>query len=294
MKISAFLPVTNALKRGDTFIEAILSHLYWADEIIIVDGGSTDGTIEAIENLKLPQIKIVTREWPQENWSWSEFAKAWNCGLQNATGDWVAAGESDHIFHQDEARRLREELQREANKGKAVVKCQKLQSGDVLHWQSKSQMYYFVYKAKFPQICYGFDPVNRTDLAHPIWWDGKSMYEDIPTGTAIVEGTAYEGLIGGTGITLYNYLWLYKNVDMIATERLKANKAWNAFSGFTEIYKHVKTTDPKEVRDEVIRQILAVRAKCNREIPIEKQPELMHGILQALDDTMIGSPLWKP
>lgn len=294
MKISAFIPVTNAIKRGDTFIEAINSHLYWADEIIIVDGGSTDGTVEAIHNLKNPKIKIFLRKWPQDKWSWTEFAKSWNIGLRMATGDWVAAGESDHIFHQNEANRIREEVERETRRGKAVMRVQKLQSARYDYWQSKSQMYYFIYRAKFPQIIYGFDPVHRTDLAHPIWWDGRSVYEDVPTGTAILEGTQYEGLIGGTGANLYNYLWTFKTIDQVIAERMKANAAWNRFSGFTDIYKHVKNEDKYLVTKEVVGQILSIRQKATRYIPLDSQPELMHEKIRTqLKPDMIGHPDWS-
>lgn len=289
MRISAFLPITNAETRGDTYIEAIQSHLYWADEVVVVDGGSTDGSIERIESLKNPNIKIVTREWPQTNWSWTEFCKAWNFGLDFCQGDWVAAGESDHIFHQNEAERLRSEVERETKRGKAIMKVQKLQSGDLYNWSSKSQMYYFIYKKKFPDICYGFSPEINTDLCHPIWRDG--CYEDIPKGKAITEGTEFETLIGGTGVTLYNYLWTFKTIEQVVTERLKANTAWNRFSGFTEVYKKVKSTQTIDIIDEVIGQVMAVRNKANRRIEIQDQPELMHKILtQNLKPHMIGHP----
>jgi glycosyltransferase involved in cell wall biosynthesis len=297
MKIAAFLPVTNAVKRGDTFIEAILSHLYWADEVVVVDGDSTDGTVEAIQ--ALPQyeqgkIRIITREWDQENWSWAEFCKAWNYGLENTDADWVAAGESDHIFHQDQAKRLRQEVEREQGKGKAVIKCQKLQSGAVTNWFSKSQMYYIIHKAKYPKIKYGFDPSFKTDLCHPIWHE-DAYYEDIPQGEAIIEGSALEGLIGGTGADLYNYLWTFKTLDMVVSERVKANKGWNRFRGFTEVYKQTKPEDEESVRAQVLGQIMAVREKANRIIPISEQPEVMHeAITKRLKPEHIGHQLWQP
>lgn len=292
MRISAFLPITNAESRGDTYIQAIQSHLYWADEVIVVDGGSTDGSVEKIESLKNPNIKVLTRPWPQTDWSWTEFCKAWNFGLEACEGDWVAAGESDHIFHQDEATRLRAEVERETRRGKAVMRVQKLQSGDVLNWSSKSQMYYLIYKKKFPEICYGFSPEINTDLCHPIWKDGT--YEDIPKGKAVVENTEFETLIGGTGATLYNYLWTFKTLEQVITERIKANNAWNKFSGFTEIYKKVKTTDPKEVAKEVTLQLLSVRKKANRTVTLKDQPEVMHDLLfNKLRPYMIGSPLFE-
>lgn len=295
MKISAFMPLTNPKTRGDTFLEAIQTHLYWADELIVVDGGSTDGSLEMIKNLADSRIKIVHYPWDQTSWSWIQFAHTWNAGLLEASGDWVAAGESDHIFHEAEAVRVRDEILREENKGKAVVKCQKLQSADWQHWQSKSQMYYFIHKARFPkmQICYGFDPNHRTDLAHPIWYEG-SMYETIPAGEAIVEGSRHERLIGGTGANLYNYLWTFKTFEMVYQERLKAARAWNRFSGFSNVYKERFEEDPFKVRAWITGQILSVRAKSNRLIPLENHPKIMQEkIRNEMRPDYIGSPDWS-
>lgn len=294
MKISAFMPITNAVRRGDTFIEAIKTHLYWADELIVVDGGSTDGSLQKIADLKDNRIKIISRPWEQKDWSWAEFGKAWNAGLDAATGDWVAAGESDHIFHEKEADRIKEEIWRETMKGKGVIRCQKLQSADIEHWQSKSQMYYFVFKAKFPQIRYGFDPNNRTDLAHPIWWEG-SHFDDLPAGEAILESSSKAKLIGGTGGNLWNYLWTFKTFDMVLQERLKASAGWNRFRGFTEIYGEHFPTDPEEIKRKLIGQIMAVREKAKRHFPLTMHPRIMQEKIEVeLKPEYIGHPSWQP
>ncbi len=291
MKISAFMPITNPEKRGDTYLEAIITHLYWADELVVIDGGSTDGSIEKIKALDDRRIRIVTRPWPQD-WSWIEFARAWNRGLAECTGDWVAAGESDHIFHENEAARVREEIERETAKGKAVMKIQKLQSASYENWMSKSQMYYFVYKAKYPQIRYGFDPNHETDLAHPIWWEGsvyKENNEEIPAGVAIVEGSKYESLIGGTGANIYNYLWTFKTVEQVVQERIKAAAGWNKFSGFTGVYKRRFPEGEEKIREWVKGQLMSVRLKATRTIRLEDQPQVMQEkIARDLKPGMIG------
>lgn len=294
MKIGAFLPITNAVKRGDTFIEAIISHLYWADELVVIDGGSNDGSVEAIEKLNDKRIKILHFPWPQENWSWTQFAKTWNFGLDNVDADWVAAGESDHVFHEGEADRVREEIAREQSKGKAIIKCQKLQSADFEHWLSKSQMYYFVHKSKYDgRIKYGFDPKRKTDLAHPIWHLGD-MIEDIPSGEAIIEGSQFENLIGGTGAAIWNYLWTFKTFDMVVSERIKSTKAWNSFSGFSDIYKDKWPDTSDGVKKMVLDQILAVRSKANRVFDLDLHPKIMQEkIKNEMRDEFIGSPNWK-
>lgn len=288
MKVSAFMPITNPLRRGDTFLEAIISHLYWADELLVVDGGSTDGSLEAIRSIGDKRIRIIHREWPQENWSWKEFAKAWNAGYESCTGDWVAAGETDHIFHEKEAKRVREEIERETAKGKMVMKVQKLQSADVESWQSKSQMYYFLFKGKYPQLRYGFDPHHETDLAHPIWWCGE-FYEDIPQGEAIVEGSRFTDQIGGTGANLYNYLWSFKTFEQVVQERIKGARAWNNFSGFTGVYKRRFPEGDDNIREWIKGQILSVRLKATRHIPLADQPKIMQEKIERdLKAGMIG------
>lgn len=293
MKISAFLPVTNAVDRGDTFIEAIKTHLHFADELVVVDGGSTDGTIEAIEALKDPRIKIIHFEWKQEGWSWTQFCKTWNAGLDACTGDWVAAGESDHIFHELDTPRLLEEIHRENKKGKAIIKVQKLQSCHWESWSSKSQMYYFINKAKFPNIRYGYDPDHETDLCHPIVWDGE-MIEDIPKGVAIREDTKHHELIGGTGVPLYNYLWTFKTFDMVVQERMKAARAWNMFPGFTKGYGRSFPTEENEVRQWLTDQLASIQRKSNRHIELKNHPAIMQlKIKNELRPDHVGARVWS-
>lgn len=292
MKISAFMPVTNAVARGDTFIEAIKTHLYFADELVVVDGGSTDGTLEEVAQINDPRIKIVHFDWPKEGWSWTQFCKTWNRGLVACTGDWVAAGESDHIFHKKDIPRLLDELKREEEAGRAVVKVQKLQSCHWQSWSSKSQMYYFLNKAKFPQIRYGYDPNNKTDLCHPIWWGGD-MIDDIPQGVAIMERGPHEGLIGGTGVPLWNYLWTFKTFEMVVQERMKAARAWNMFPGFTQGYGKSFPTEEADVRVWISQQLESLQKKSNRFFDLKDHPEIMQQKLTSeLKQDHIGAKIW--
>ena len=50
-KISAYCRTLNCLDRGYPYIESIKSVLKFADEVIILDGGSTDGTIQSLASL---------------------------------------------------------------------------------------------------------------------------------------------------------------------------------------------------------------------------------------------------
>ena len=288
MRISAFMPVTNSVKRGDTFIEAIKTHLYWADELVVVDGGSTDGTIEKIKEIGDPRIKIETLYWPQEHWSWIEFPNHWNFGLSKCTGDWVAAGESDHIFHENEAKRLRNELMVRMDERIAVCPLDKLQSLRFDQWFSKSKIYYFINKKLYPEICYGFDPHYLTDLCQPIKPDGGNVY-GLPRGEAIIEGGKHSNMVHGLGPTLYNYLWTFKTIEMVIRERTLSSEAWNLFKGFSEVHRTHLPKGAEDIEKSVLGQLRGIRTKIVKNIPLELHPKIMQEkIKNELVPGMIG------
>ena len=102
VKISAFCLTTNSIKNGYPFIESIKSWLPTVDELLVIDGGSTDGTIEAIQSINDSKIRIISDEhtkW-EENWSYSRMGKNFDRGYQEATGDVVIKFDTDYILHE--------------------------------------------------------------------------------------------------------------------------------------------------------------------------------------------------
>ena len=73
------------------------------DEIIVVDTGSTDRTIEIARSFG---AKVIEREWT------GSFADARNASFDAATGDWVMFLDADEVLVADDAQRLREILGR--------------------------------------------------------------------------------------------------------------------------------------------------------------------------------------
>ncbi len=82
--ISAVILSKNAAKT----IPDCLASLKWADEVIVVDGGSTDGTIELCENAGARVILDETKD---------DFARLRNVGTQAAAGDWVLQLDADEV-----------------------------------------------------------------------------------------------------------------------------------------------------------------------------------------------------
>lgn len=98
--ISAFTTVTNGIKDQYPIIESIKSFLEIAHEVIVVDGGSTDGTLQAIRRIGDPRIKIISNDktkWP-ENYKYAKIGENLNIGYENCVGDLVIRFDADFVL----------------------------------------------------------------------------------------------------------------------------------------------------------------------------------------------------
>ena len=64
-------------------------------ELVLVDGGSTDGTIEYIKQLNHPRIKLI------EVGGRSSYPHFMNLGIENATHEWVCQWNDDVVLVND-------------------------------------------------------------------------------------------------------------------------------------------------------------------------------------------------
>jgi len=89
-KVSVIIPVYNGTNYVREAIESVLAQTYKNYELIVVDDGSSDGTWEIIQS-----YGSRLRGIPKEN---GGVASALNCGLQHASGDYIAWLSHDDLF----------------------------------------------------------------------------------------------------------------------------------------------------------------------------------------------------
>lgn len=83
--MKATISVVIIAKNEDEVIEDCLESLYWTDEILVIDGGSTDRTIELSKKYKAGVVDYESKS----------FAERRNKGLEKSIGDWILYVDAD-------------------------------------------------------------------------------------------------------------------------------------------------------------------------------------------------------
>lgn len=92
--VSVIMPAYNAEKTIGRAIESVLQQTYSNWELIIVNDGSTDTTLEVVSKYKDSRLKVVN----QTN---TGLSGARNAGLDSAKGDYITFIDSDDWYEQD-------------------------------------------------------------------------------------------------------------------------------------------------------------------------------------------------
>lgn len=90
IKFSIIVPVYNVERYVERCINSIFAQIYAAHEVICVNDGSTDGSLEVLQHLAIehPSLKIIN----QAN---QGLGGARNTGVEHATGDYIWFVDSD-------------------------------------------------------------------------------------------------------------------------------------------------------------------------------------------------------
>ena len=107
MKVSAFTFIKNGEILGYPFIQSIKSILPIVDEFVINIGSGEDNTLEVIQAINDPKIRII-----QSCWNDNMKNRGYVYGQQkmiaqfNCTGDWAFYIEGDEIYHENDLDRI--------------------------------------------------------------------------------------------------------------------------------------------------------------------------------------------
>ncbi len=87
MRVSVVIPTHDRASQVERAVESVLKQTTPAHEIIVIDDGSTDDTVERLRE-RFPEVTLVT----QSN---KGVSAARNHGISRATGEWIGFLDSD-------------------------------------------------------------------------------------------------------------------------------------------------------------------------------------------------------
>lgn len=102
MKVSLVTTVLDAADRVDAFLESVSWQTRPADEVLVVDGGSTDGTIDVLR----ASDDVTLIEEPGAN-----IARGRNVAIASSTHEVIAVSDADCVLERDWLERLLEPLE---------------------------------------------------------------------------------------------------------------------------------------------------------------------------------------
>ena len=106
--ISGFTFIRNGVELGYPFIESIQSILPIVDEFVIAVGKSSDDTLERIQALNEPKIRIIETIWNEKMGDRGfVYAQQKMIAQYSCLGDWAFYLEGDELLHENELSTIR-------------------------------------------------------------------------------------------------------------------------------------------------------------------------------------------
>lgn len=113
MKVSGFTFCRNAVKYDYPVVESIRSALPLCDEFIVNVGRCDDGTLQLIESIGDPRIKIVESVWDESlRKDGLIYSQQTNIALSHCKGEWAFYIQADEVVHEDDLPPLRRAMAR--------------------------------------------------------------------------------------------------------------------------------------------------------------------------------------
>ncbi|MGH8653458.1 MAG: glycosyltransferase family 2 protein [Gammaproteobacteria bacterium] len=98
MRISVVIPCYNAGSWIGDALRSVAGQKYQPDEVIVVDDGSTDNSVEWIKSCGVPLRLLHTTR--------ANGAGARNAGIKAAKGDWIAFLDADDVWYPNHLERI--------------------------------------------------------------------------------------------------------------------------------------------------------------------------------------------
>ncbi len=199
MTFGVVLSITNPISSGYlAYIASIVAWVKIADEVIIVDGGSSDNSLEVIKALGVDykRIKVISNDitfWGNnDNFHALQLNVNLNYGLEKLSTDWAFAFSTDYIPYFWDKNKLLDELSKYGNNYWIRTYVGKPQLNRIVHRYNNRNIIFNLKKIKQDniKICYGMS-ISKIPGDFPIIVTENSTFTDY---TNCTEKYIYRGI----------------------------------------------------------------------------------------------------
>lgn len=262
MKVSIIIPVFNEEKVISDCLNSLADQSYQDLEILIVDDGSTDKTLEVLSTFKVKTLEI--RILQQKHLG---PAKARNLGAENSNGDILVFVDSDMTFNKDFIKKL----------VKPILDKQAIGTF------SKDER--VLNKDNFWSQCWNINKGLPIDLMHP-----KDYPDSQPVFRAVLK-KEFDGVGGFTSIGYIDDYTLSEKLGVLAINAPGAIFYHRNPETLTEVYSQARWVGKSEYKKRKIKneQIMRLISIIRYSLPFS----LFFGLKRSLEYRKLGFIFFK-
>jgi glycosyltransferase involved in cell wall biosynthesis len=281
--ISAFCFSYNVIEQQFPFVESLKSWLAVVDEMIVVDGGSTDGSVEAIRNID-SNIKVIEdTKWPK-NHTYYDFGKMFDRGYQECKGNIAFKIDLDYITNSLCKEMFRTECKMMLEKNIMIIFSSRYNFILIDRYFEKSGKTFGLNKKAIKEaglnVVWGFDK-NKEGLC-----EDAIIYKDSVDG--INFGDTFSDSCRGkfTNLPIFNYSYVFAD-KKVAKRRWHQNQnSWR---------KSFQYVDKRRMSDDWKQYVLMNKGYLDRKqflIDIRRHPIEIQDKILNLKSTQQGYNFW--
>jgi len=228
IKISIITTCFNSDKAIAYCLDSVFSQTYKNIEHILIDGGSTDSTVEILKKHKHKKKKIIIAK------NTSIYA-AINLGINKSSGDYILVLNSDDILN---SKYTIENLIKSIKKNKALIYL-----GDVIYFNktsfNKAIRYYSAEKFKIWQFIFGNMPPHPGAVIH------KSIAKKVLYSDKYKIASDFNFFLETLYVKKIPYKYINLLITRMRTGGISGKNLLAHFASTTEIYKSLKSHNIK-------------------------------------------------
>lgn len=256
MALSLFTTVTDPQRRGDLWLPAIQCYSELADEVIIVDGSTTETLKDLPSN-----CKVIKSKWDYE-FKWDLIGKQFTKGYRACTSDWVIYVDLDMIFHEKDFNLIKRIIQENPN----LIALST--------WK-----YMFIQPDRYYIKSRLVNVINKKLVGERISFDaGGDLCRPSIDGSLIKSQKTKE-----MGVPVYCYDKMWKTYEQVFDDVGRMARAWEAYFGNTELGK-----DSEEAFDIWASMLEGRFKRTQNTVKIEDHPQYMIPYILMLQPKQFG------